>query len=71
MVVQVGLEYRYMPPVAKLIEKVKGRDFGNVKMVAIREHRFPFLVKVGLNKMDYVYCLRIPFICLLREHIIR
>jgi predicted dehydrogenase len=51
MVVQVGLEYRYMPPVAKLIEQVKGRDFGNVKMVAIREHRFPFLVKVGLNKM--------------------
>ncbi|XP_010434677.1 PREDICTED: uncharacterized protein LOC104718606 isoform X1 [Camelina sativa] len=47
MVVQVGLEYRYMPPVAKLIEKVKGRDFGNVKMVAIREHRFPFLVKVN------------------------
>lgn len=47
MVVQVGLEYRYMPPVAKLIEKVKGRDFGNIKMVAIREHRFPFLVKVG------------------------
>ncbi|CAN8231675.1 unnamed protein product [Cochlearia groenlandica] len=47
MVVQVGLEYRYMPPVAKLIEKVKSRDFGDVKMVAIREHRFPFLVKVN------------------------
>lgn len=46
MVVQVGLEYRYMPPVAKLIEKVKGGEFGDVKMVAIREHRFPFLVKV-------------------------
>ncbi|KAL0762665.1 hypothetical protein Bca101_078816 [Brassica carinata] len=47
MVVQVGLEYRYMPPVAKLIEKVKGGEFGDVKMVAIREHRFPFLVKVN------------------------
>lgn len=46
MVVQVGLEYRYMPPVAKLIEKVRGGGFGDVKMVAIREHRFPFLVKV-------------------------
>ncbi|CAN1748286.1 Myo-inositol 2-dehydrogenase [Linum perenne] len=46
MMVQVGLEYRYMPPVAKLIEIVKGGSLGLVKMVAIREHRFPFLVKV-------------------------
>ncbi|KAI5055539.1 hypothetical protein GOP47_0029060 [Adiantum capillus-veneris] len=44
--VQVGLEYRYMPPVAKLIDIVKSRELGRVKMVAIREHRFPFLVKV-------------------------
>ena len=44
--VQVGLEYRYMPPVAKLIDLVKSNDLGKVKMVAIREHRFPFLVKV-------------------------
>ena len=35
-----------MPPVAKLIEIVKGGSLGAVKMVAIREHRFPFLVKV-------------------------
>ncbi|KAI4372445.1 hypothetical protein MLD38_010675 [Melastoma candidum] len=46
MLVQVGLEYRYMPPVAKLIEVVKGGSLGTVKMMAIREHRFPFLVKV-------------------------
>lgn len=46
MLVQVGLEYRYMPPVAKLIDVVKGGTLGQVKMVAIREHRFPFLVKV-------------------------
>lgn len=46
MLVQVGLEYRYMPPVAKLIDIVKGNTLGRVKMVAIREHRFPFLVKV-------------------------
>lgn len=46
MLVQVGLEYRYMPPVAELIEIVKGGTLGHVKMVAIREHRFPFLVKV-------------------------
>lgn len=47
MLVQVGLEYRYMPPVAKLIDIVKGGTLGQVKMVAIREHRFPFLVKVN------------------------
>lgn len=55
MVVQVGLEYRYMPPVAKLIEKVRGGEFGDVKMVAIREHRFPFLVKVrAQTQMNYI-----------------
>ncbi|XP_071724110.1 uncharacterized protein [Rutidosis leptorrhynchoides] len=47
MIVQVGLEYRYMPPVAKLIEIVKSGSLGAVKMVSIREHRFPFLVKVN------------------------
>ena len=38
-----------MPPVAKLINIVKSNDLGNVKMVAIREHRFPFLVKVTIQ----------------------
>ncbi|EPS61364.1 oxidoreductase family protein, partial [Genlisea aurea] len=47
MMIQVGLEYRYMPPVAKLIDVVNGGNLGTVKMVAIREHRFPFLVKVN------------------------
>jgi hypothetical protein len=46
ILVQVGLEYRYMPPVAKLIDIVKSGTLGQVRMVAIREHRFPFLVKV-------------------------
>ncbi|MEM7091634.1 MAG: Gfo/Idh/MocA family oxidoreductase [Actinomycetota bacterium] len=43
----VGLEYRYMPPVHALVEEVQAGAVGNVQMVAIREHRFPFLVKVG------------------------
>ncbi|KAL6572269.1 hypothetical protein OROMI_013227 [Orobanche minor] len=47
ILVHVGLEYRYMPPVAKLIDVVKSGVLGQVKMVAIREHRFPFLVKVN------------------------
>ncbi len=42
----VGLEYRYMPPVARLIAEVKKGTVGDLKMVAIREHRFPFLPKV-------------------------
>jgi len=35
-----------MPPVAKLIEIVQGGNLGRIRMVSIREHRFPFLVKV-------------------------
>jgi predicted dehydrogenase len=43
----VGLEYRYMPPVARLIEAVHGGEVGRPVMCSIREHRFPFLAKVG------------------------
>jgi len=43
----VGLEYRYMPPVSRLVEEVHGGAVGAVQMVSIREHRFPFLTKVG------------------------
>jgi myo-inositol 2-dehydrogenase/D-chiro-inositol 1-dehydrogenase len=44
----VAMEYRYMPPVSRLAEEVHGEDnTGPVTMLAIREHRFPFLVKVG------------------------
>ena len=46
-VVWVGLEYRYMPPVAALVDAVAGGAVGRVRMVAVREHRFPFLPKVG------------------------
>lgn len=43
----IGLEYRYMPPVTQFIERVHAGEAGDIKMLAIREHRFPFLVKVG------------------------
>lgn len=43
----VAMEYRYMPPVARLIELVHGGRVGALKVLAIREHRFPFLPKVG------------------------
>jgi predicted dehydrogenase len=45
--VWVGMEYRYMPPVARLVEEVRGGAIGRLVMLAIREHRFPFLKKVG------------------------
>ena len=43
----VGLEYRYMAPIAGLLAEITAGSAGRVRMVAIREHRFPFLVKVG------------------------
>ncbi len=43
----MGLEYRYMPPVSRLISEVRNGAVGNVHMVSMREHRFPFLQKVG------------------------
>ncbi len=43
----VGMEYRYMPPVAHFISEIAGGKIGRLQMLAIREHRFPFLKKVG------------------------
>jgi len=45
-VIWMGLEYRYMPPLQRLMAEIAAGTTGDVKMVAIREHRFPFLVKV-------------------------
>ncbi len=45
--VWVGLEYRYMAPFARLIDEVRAGTAGRVRMVSLREHRFPFLHKVG------------------------
>jgi predicted dehydrogenase len=43
----VGMEYRFMPPVARFIADVKAGRVGALKRLAIHEHRFPFLPKVG------------------------
>jgi myo-inositol 2-dehydrogenase / D-chiro-inositol 1-dehydrogenase len=43
----VGMEYRFMPPAARFISRVHEGDVGRLIMVSIREHRFPFLEKVG------------------------
>jgi len=42
----VGMEYRWMPPISRLIEEVDSGKHGDLLTLAIREHRFPFLVKV-------------------------
>ncbi|MEM5492708.1 Gfo/Idh/MocA family oxidoreductase [Hoeflea sp. AS16] len=45
--VWVAMEYRYMPPVQRLIDAVHSGETGVPRMISIREHRFPFLKKVG------------------------
>lgn len=42
----VAMEYRYMPPTARFIERLGRGDVGKLHMLTIREHRFPFLQKV-------------------------
>lgn len=44
--VWVAMEYRYMPPVARLVAEADEAT-GGIRMLTIREHRFPFLRKVG------------------------
>lgn len=42
----VGMEYRYAPPVGRFVSEVHGGAAGRIRMLSIREHRFPFLPKV-------------------------
>jgi len=44
--VWVAMEYRYMPPIAALIDAAHAAT-GGIRMLTIREHRYPFLSKVG------------------------
>ncbi|MEL6548879.1 MAG: Gfo/Idh/MocA family oxidoreductase [Pseudomonadota bacterium] len=44
--VWVAMEYRYMPPIAALLSEVAAAT-GGIEMLTIREHRFPFLPKIG------------------------
>ncbi len=43
----VAMEYRYSPPVARFVREVQAGTAGRLRMLSIREHRFPFLKKVG------------------------
>ncbi|UWQ18806.1 Gfo/Idh/MocA family protein [Jannaschia sp. M317] len=42
----VAMEYRYMPPIQRLLQAIDQGATGAPRMVSIREHRFPFLPKV-------------------------
>ncbi len=44
--VWVAMEYRYMPPIAAFLAAAEAAT-GGVRMLTIREHRYPFLDKVG------------------------
>ena len=44
--VWVAMEYRYMPPVQRMLSELRAGTVGTPRMMAIREHRFPFLEKV-------------------------
>jgi len=42
-----GMEYRYIPSIARLVRESSEGVAGQLRMLSIREHRFPFLRKVG------------------------
>jgi predicted dehydrogenase len=44
--VWVAMEYRYMPPIAAFVAEAEAAT-GGIRMLTIREHRYPFLSKVG------------------------
>jgi predicted dehydrogenase len=46
-VVWTGMEYRYAPPVSYAINEAHLGTIGQIHMVSIREHRHPFLPKIG------------------------
>jgi predicted dehydrogenase len=43
----VGLEYRYSEPLLRLVDELRSGRAGRLQMLSIREHRQPFLPKVG------------------------
>ncbi len=43
----VGMEYRYMAPISELLKETQAGTIGIPRMMMVREHRNPFLKKVG------------------------
>jgi len=46
-IVWMGMEYRYAPPVSYAINEAHIGTIGQIHMISIREHRHPFLPKIG------------------------
>ena len=42
-----GMEYRYIPAVSRLVREAHSGMVGELRMLSIREHRFPFLQKAS------------------------
>lgn len=42
-----GMEYRYIPTISRLLRDAHSGAIGDLRLLTIREHRFPFLRKVG------------------------
>ncbi len=42
-----AMEYRFMPPAQEFVKQVHAQRMGQLQMLSIREHRFPFLPKIG------------------------
>ncbi len=42
-----AMEYRFMPPAARFIARIEAGEIGRLRMLAMREHRFPFLTKIA------------------------
>jgi predicted dehydrogenase len=42
-----AMEYRFMPPAVEFVKQVQGNRMGRLQMLFMREHRFPFLPKIG------------------------
>lgn len=45
--VWVGMEYRFMPPMVNFRQQLEDGAIGELVMLSIREHRYPFLKKVN------------------------
>jgi predicted dehydrogenase len=43
----VAMEYRYMPPTARFLQRLNTGEIGTLRMLMIKEHRYPFLEKIG------------------------
>jgi myo-inositol 2-dehydrogenase / D-chiro-inositol 1-dehydrogenase len=42
-----AMEYRFMPPAIEFVKQVHAGRMGKLQMLFMREHRFPFLPKIG------------------------